>query len=150
MLLAVQTETQWARFCRDVCGHPEWETDPRYASSAERRVNRAGLERSIEEAFAAHPRTEITRRLEAADVPYGDLNDVAGFLAHPQLEARDRWREVESPAGPLRGIVPPLDLEGFAPRMDPVPDVGEHTDQILEELGYDGEAIRGLRAAEAV
>ncbi len=150
VLLAVQTETQWARFCHDVCQRPEWETDPRYASSADRRVNRAALERSIEDAFAAHPRAEITRRLEAADVPYGDLNDVAGFLAHPQLEARERWREVESPAGQLRGIVPPLDLEGFAPRMDPVPDVGEHTDQILRELGYDVETIRGLRAAGAV
>ena len=147
---AVQTEAQWARFCRDVCRHPEWERDPRYATSADRRVNRDVLEAAIEDAFAAHPRAEITRRLEAADIPYGDVHEVAGFLAHPQLAARDRWREVGSPAGPLRAIVPPLGLEGMEPRMDPIPDVGEHTDEVLAELGYDAEAIRRLREAGVV
>ena len=147
---AVQTDTQWRRFCREVAEHPGWETDPRYATSADRRVNRDALERGIEEAFAAHSRAEITRRLEAADIPYGDVHDVAGFVAHPQLEARDRWREVGSPAGPLRAIVPPLDLEGMAPRMGAIPAVGEHTDEILTELGYDATAIADLHTAGAV
>jgi itaconate CoA-transferase len=147
---AVQTADQWARFCRDVCDHPEWERDPRYATSADRRVNRDILEAAIEDAFSAHPRAEITRRLETADIPYGDVNDVAGFLAHPQLEARNRWREIASPAGPLRAIVPPLNLEGMEPLMGAIPAVGEHTDEVLAELGYDGEEIRSLRAAGTV
>ena len=147
---AVQTDGQWARFCRDVCRHPEWESDPRFATSADRRINRGVLEPAIEDAFASYPRSEITRRLEAADIPYGDVNDVAGFVAHPQLEARDRWREVGSPAGPLRAIIPPMDLEGFPPRMDPIPEVGEHTAEILTELGYDASAIQHLREVGAI
>ncbi len=148
--LAVQTDRQWSRFCAEVCGHPEWETDPRFATPAQRRVNREALETAIEEAFAAHPRAEISRRLEAADVPYGDVLEVADFLNHPQLAARDRWREVDSPVGPIKAIVPALDLEGLEPRMDPIPDVGEQTDAILAELGYDLDAIATLRAARAV
>jgi itaconate CoA-transferase len=147
---AVQTERQWHDFCITVAEHPEWETDPRYDTTAGRRIHRAELEAAIEAAFAAHPRAEITRRLQAADIPYGDVLEVADFVNHPQLAARDRWREIASPAGPLQAIIPPMAFAGTEPRMDPIPDVGEHTDQILAELGYDAAAIAALRQAEAV
>jgi itaconate CoA-transferase len=146
----VQTEAQWSAFCRVVCEHPEWEADPRFDSSSNRRINREALETAVEAAFAAHTRVEITRRLEAADIPYGDLNEVGQFLEHPQLAARDRWREVGSPAGPLRAILPPLSLEGFEPPMDPIPEVGEHTDEVLRDIGYDEGRIAELRMARAV
>ncbi|MDQ3693440.1 MAG: CoA transferase [Chloroflexota bacterium] len=147
---AVQTEGQWHRFCVEVAEHPEWEDDPRYATSAARRVHRAELEAAIEAAFAAHPRAETNRRLEAADIPFGDVLEVADFVQHPQLSARNRWREVASPAGPLQAIIPPMDFAGAEPRMDPIPDVGEHTDAILAELGYDAAAIKSLRDSLAV
>ncbi|HKG25501.1 MAG TPA: CaiB/BaiF CoA-transferase family protein [Thermomicrobiales bacterium] len=150
VLLAVQTEAQWASFCRVVCERPEWERDPRFATSSDRRINRYALETAIDEALSAHPRTEITRRLEEADIPYGDLNEVGQFLEHPQLAGRDRWRDVGSPSGPLRAILPPMGLEGFEPRMEAIPDVGQHTDEILRELGYDGAAVTGLRASRAI
>lgn len=143
--LAVQSEDQWERFCSMVCGHPEWEADPRFATSTERRINRRILEPAIEEAFAAHSRSEITRRLEAADIPYGDVRDVAGFIDHPQLRARGRWHPVVTPAGPIEAIAPGFDLEGMTPRMDPVPDHGEHSTEILRELGYDDQTITTLR-----
>jgi itaconate CoA-transferase len=88
--------------------------------------------------------------LEEADIPYGDLNEVGQFIDHPQLAGRDRWREVNSPSGPLKAILPPMGLEGFEPRMDPIPDVGQHTDEVLRELGYDEAAIAELHAARAV
>lgn len=150
VLLAVQTEAQWRAFCRVVCEHPEWEDDPRFATSADRRVHREALEGAIEAALAAHSRAEVTRRLDAADIPYGDLNEIPAFLDHPQLAARDRWREVATPAGPIRSIIPAMDLEGMAPRMEPVPEVGEQTDQVLAELGYGEGEIAHLRAAGAV
>src|SRR5262245_6797138 len=127
VLLAVQTDAQWAGFCRIVCEHPEWERDTRFATSSDRRINRGVLQAAIEDAFSAHPRTEITRRLEEAGIPYGDLNEVGQFLNHPQLTGRDRWRDVESPAGPLKAILPPMGLEGFESRMDAIPSVGQHT-----------------------
>src|SRR5205823_35900 len=77
VLLAVQTEAQWRAFCDIVCGHPEWERDERFTTSALRRINRDALEGMIEEVFAALPRAEVVRRLEAADIPFGSVNEVA-------------------------------------------------------------------------
>ena len=150
VLFAVQTDTQWQAFCETVCGHPEWETDVRFNASAQRRVNRDVLEAMIEGAFSALSRAEIERRLEAADIPFGSVNEVAEFVAHPQLSARGRWRDVASPAGPLRAIVPPIDLEGMEPNMGAIPDVGDHTDAILAGLGYDANAIAELHQRGAV
>jgi formyl-CoA transferase len=150
VLLAVQTEGQWQAFCEKVCEHPEWETDPRFTSAALRRVNRDALETMIEDAFATLTRDEVVQRLEEADIPFGSLNEVAEFVAHPQLTARQRWQEVQTPAGPLRAIIPPLDLEGMPPRMGAIPDVGSHTDEILVELGYEPEEIVNLREQGAV
>ena len=150
VLFAVQTEAQWKSFCEIVCGHPEWETDERFNTSAKRRVNRNVLEAMIEEAFSTLPRGEVERRLDAADIPFGAVKEVAEFVAHPQLSARNRWRDVASPVGPLQAIVPPIDLEGMEPIMGPIPDVGDHTDAILADLGYDPEAIAQLREQGAV
>ena len=146
VLLAVQTEAQWGAFCRVVCQHPEWLEDPSYASSSLRRVNREALEGAIEEAFGDLDRAEITRRLEAADIPHGDLLEVSDFIRHPQLVARGRWQTVQTPAGEIESIVPPLDLEGAPHRMDPVPAPGEQTDEILAEIGFGPEGIAELRA----
>ena len=147
---AVQTEQQWHNFCVAVARHPEWEADPRYATSSQRRINRDVLEAAIEDAFAPSSREEINTRLAAADIPFGDVLEIADFVRHPQLAARDRWREVGSPAGPLHAIVPPMDFGNHPPRMDAIPGVGEQTDAILTELGYDAAAIAALRASEAV
>jgi isochorismate pyruvate lyase len=63
------------------------------------------------------------------------MRTVGQFLEHPQLEARDRWREVSSPVGPLRALVPPATLAGTEPVMKPIPRIGEHTGEILSALG---------------
>ena len=150
VLLAVQTEAQWEAFCRAVCERPEWLADPRYTSSSLRRVNREALEEAIEAAFAGLDRAEVMRRLEAADVPSGDLLEVDEFVQHPQLAERGRWQPVQTPNGEIEAIVPPLDLEGAPHRMDPVPAPGEQTGAILAELGYTLEEIAGLRESGAI
>jgi crotonobetainyl-CoA:carnitine CoA-transferase CaiB-like acyl-CoA transferase len=78
------------------------------------------------------------------------MRTVWGFLNHPQLEARDRWREVGSPVGTLRALLPPATMEGTEPVMAPIPEVGEHTSKILAELGYDDDAVAALRRSAAV
>lgn len=150
VLLAVQTEAQWAAFCTTVCGHPEWVSDERFSTSPSRRVNRNVLESLIEDALSPFDRAEVTRRLEAADIPYGDLNEISQFVEHPQLTGRDRWRKVATPSGPMQALLPPMTLEGFDGRMDAIPAVGEHTDDVLGEIGYSAEEIVHLHKIGAL
>ena len=72
------------------------------------------------------------------------------FWRHPQLAARERWTSVSSPGGPLDALKPPLNISGFEPRMAAVPAVGEHTRDILGELGYERAEIDELAADGAV
>ena len=72
-----------------------------------------------------------------ASVANARMRSIRQFLDHPQLEARDRWREFGSPVGPLRGLLPPAMLDGQEPVMTPIPEVGEHNQKILAELGYE-------------
>ena len=74
------------------------------------------------------------------------MNSVQEFLAHPQLAARDRWRDIDSPAGPLRALMPPVQMDDVEPVMGDVPALGQHTDAILDELGVDA-ATRSPRGA---
>jgi itaconate CoA-transferase len=78
------------------------------------------------------------------------MNTVGEFLDHPQLAARDRWRQVDSPVGPLRALVPPFRLDDQEPVMGPIPALGEHTDAILGELGFDAATIARWREAGIV
>ena len=150
VLLAVQTEAQWSAFCTIVCEHPEWIADERFNSSPNRLVHRVELEAAIESALSASDRPEVTRRLELADIPYGDVNEIEQFVRHPQLEGRNRWREVDSPAGPIRSMLPPMNLEGFESRMEAIPAVGEHTNEILAEIGFDDAGIGRMHETGAV
>jgi crotonobetainyl-CoA:carnitine CoA-transferase CaiB-like acyl-CoA transferase len=147
---AVQTEGQWRGFCQTVCRRPEWIDDPRFATPPLRRANRQALEGEIEEVFAGLDRAELTERLEAADIPYGEYREVAEFVAHPQLAARHRWASFPSPAGPIEMIVPAMDLEGMPHRVGAVPAVGEQTDEVLAELGYFPAEIADLRQHGAI
>jgi crotonobetainyl-CoA:carnitine CoA-transferase CaiB-like acyl-CoA transferase len=88
--------------------------------------------------------------LDAAGVACGRVNHSEELLAHPQLEARDRWRAVDSPVGPIRSLLPPPIATGWSPRMDPIPDVGDHTLQILHDLGRSDAEITALVAARVV
>ena len=65
-----------------------------------------------------------------ASIANARLNTAQEFWDHPQLTARDRWRDIDSPAGPLRALLPPATMQGVEPRMDPVPAVGQHTRSI--------------------
>lgn len=128
--LAVQNERQWTALCERVLERPELAADPRFATNEMRSADRAALAAVVEEAFATSARREIEAKLEAADVPFASLNDVAGLVAHPQLARR--WAEVGSPGGAVRALRPPF---GFEARMGPVPALDEHGDEIRRELG---------------
>jgi itaconate CoA-transferase len=62
------------------------------------------------------------------------------------LAAREKWQQIDSPVGPLRALMPPFGFDDVQPRMGPIPALGEHTDKILTELGFDHETIARWRS----
>lgn len=146
MLLSVQNDREWRRLAEQVLERPELADDPAFATNAARTLGRERTDAVVAGALAALDADEAIRRLEAAGIACARLNSVAQVAAHPQLAARDRWREIGSPAGPLRALLPPIGLPDGAPaRMGAVPALGEHTDALLRALGMTGAQITALR-----
>lgn len=145
VMLGLQNEREWQLFCEQVLLQPELAADPRFSANFKRSANRGVLRDLIVEAFAQLKTEEVIARLERAQIANAQVNDMAAVWAHPQLRDRDRWREVGSPAGPLPALLPPASNSAFDPRMEPVPGLGEHTEAVLQELGYDAAALDALR-----
>ena len=145
VLLAVQTDREWRRLCAHVLASPALADDPRFESNELRVANRIELESLIDAHFGKHTRDQVIALLEAADIPTGAMNDVAGVAEHPQLAARGRWRAVDSPGGQFSALLPPHNLAGAPPRMRAVPALGEHTREILAELESRKSATRPAR-----
>jgi crotonobetainyl-CoA:carnitine CoA-transferase CaiB-like acyl-CoA transferase len=133
--LAVQNDGQWRRLCEVVLRRPELADDPRFRTNELRLKHRAELEPLIESLFADDTRASVEARLEQADVPFGTVNQLSDVLEHPQLAARQRWFEIASPVGPLQAFHHPMNITGLPRPAGAVPQLGEHTQQVLDELG---------------
>ena len=150
VMLGLQNEREWASFCAQVLQKPELATDARFSSNSKRTAARAELRKIIADTFAALGSEQVIERLDRAQIANARMNDMHDVWEHPQLRARKRWVSVDTPAGLVPALLPPGMPTNFAPRMDPVPGLGQHTDAILRELGYDADAIETLRADAAV
>jgi itaconate CoA-transferase len=150
VMLGLQNEREWAVFCDKVLEQPDLKTDPRFSSGPRRSMARKELYLIIAEAFSKWTAEKIVRRLDDAQIGNARMNDMHEVWDHAQLRARGRWTDVDTPAGKIKAMLPPGMPESFEPRMDPIPAVGQHTEAILGELGYDRPAIAGLRAGGVI
>ncbi len=150
--VGVGSESLWGKFVAAL-GREDLARDPRYASNKDRVANRSTLVPSIEATLRTKPRAHWLEKLEAAGIPVGPILDVPAALGIARSEGRGMIATVEhEEAGPLDMVGNAVKLEsvGFAPRYAAPPRVGEHTDQVLRELGYSQAAIGELRAAGAL
>jgi crotonobetainyl-CoA:carnitine CoA-transferase CaiB-like acyl-CoA transferase len=144
VFLSIQNEREFERFCDSVLGDRGLARDPRFSSGPARMQNRAAMHAEIAKVFSGLTAAQVIGKLEQAGIANARLNSMQEFWDHPQLAARGRWCEVGSPGGPLRAAKPPFNLDGFEPRMDPVPAVGAHGQAILSELGFSPAEVRKL------
>lgn len=143
--LGIQNQREWVKFCDLVLGQPELAVDARYATNADRVAHRSELHQSIAAVFADLPAARILDRLVTAGIAYGRRNSVREFLDHPQLNERNRWAKIGSPIGPLLALRPPVLTDNADPVMGDIPELGQHNQSILEELGFDADVIAAWR-----
>jgi crotonobetainyl-CoA:carnitine CoA-transferase CaiB-like acyl-CoA transferase len=150
VMLGLQNEREWKLFCERVLQDEALATDARFDSNAHRNEHRGALKALILTSFASLTTAQVLARLDDAQIANARMNSMADVWAHPQLQARERWRQVDTPAGEVAALLPPGRISSFDYRMDPVPDVGQHTQAILRALGQSDAEIAALAEAGAI
>ena len=146
IIIAIGNDRQFARLA-EICGHPEWAGEERFASNGARVANRDEMVRLVSEAIAARPAAQWLDQLEKAGIPAGPINRISQALGDVQAQHRQMVRSV---AGfPLIGS--PVRLDGARADSDlPPPALGEHSDEVLAGIGLRRDEIDRLRAAKIV
>jgi len=131
VLISIQNEREWARFCDRVLGEPDLANAETFASNNARVANRAAVDLRVGAALVRLSRDEAAARLKAAGTAYGFVNTLADLATHPALVRA----EVETSAGPARIVAPPVLIDGEVRALGRVPDIGEHSARIRREFG---------------
>ena len=150
IMVGLQNEREWQVFCNDVLEQPELENDERFATNTLRSTNREQLKQIIQQKFALLSADQLVSKLDRARIACANVNDMAAVWDHPQLHALQRVVEIDTPNGPVKSFRSPGNNNTYQHQSAAVPDVGEHSDSILSELGFEDNDIVQLRAEEII
>ena len=150
-MIAVGNDRQFARLA-ELCGHPEWASDDRFATNSARVAHRAELAALVADCIRRRTAGEWFDALEAAGIPAGPINRVSEALAEVQAQHRQMVRLMSGGAlGEVPVVGSPVRIDGERADSElPPPALGEHSREVLAELGLDGEAIDALAAKGVV
>ena len=146
IIIAGGTDRIWTRLCDAIGIPPEVRDDPRYATNPQRNVHRPAVQALVTERLKTQPKEVWLERLRAADVPCGPIYLLDEALAEPQVLAREFIVELEHPvAGLVRSLgFPPHLRDGAVSYRLPPPTLGQHTSEVLAELGFAADQIAEL------
>jgi formyl-CoA transferase/CoA:oxalate CoA-transferase len=143
--IGVTNQKQWAAFCEEL-GLQEVMSDPRFCSTDARLTHYEQLKPILDEALRGLTRSEVLKRMVAAEIPAGPINSVAEILEDPQMDAREMIRELAHPEyGPIRVLGIPIKMSGTPGIVEGAPAYfGEHNRAVLKMLGYSDDEIEKL------
>ena len=150
IIFGMQNEREWVGFCANVLHQPDLAIDPRFATNTLRQTNFEAITAIIEDLFTTMTSAEVAALLDKHGIANGRLNDPLATWNHEQFAARDKWREIQTENGPARAMLPPFEFTDYEAPMGNVPAVGQHTGEILGELGYTPSQIAAMRAEGAL
>ena len=130
LLISIQNEREWLRLCVEVLDQPDMPQNPNFDSNVKRVQNRVELDAIINDVFAQHSIETIVKKLQAAQIAFGRLNDMDDFTKHPQ----NRFIAVRTSAGDVQLLSPGAIVNGVMPRLGAIPDLGQHSDAIRKEF----------------
>ena len=158
MLLAIGNDGQFARFC-DAAGQPDWASDPRFASNTLRVQHRDALIPAMQALTRTRTTAQWIALLETKAVPCGPINDIGQAFADAQVKARGLVvnqplalvAKAQCATESIATVASPMRLGATPPVLNrPPPMLGEHTTEVLGELGLDATAIAAMREAGVV
>ncbi len=139
ILIAIQNQREYLRFCNQVLEMPELSDDPRFHDNPSRCENRQALKAIIDERFASMKRDALVACLRENKIAFGEVNDVAGLSVHPALERV----AVDTAGGSVNMVSPPASVSGEDHALRPVPTLGEHSETIRAEFDKYGRGYSG-------
>ncbi|MEO7540493.1 MAG: CaiB/BaiF CoA-transferase family protein [Sphingomicrobium sp.] len=146
IIIAVGNDRQFARLA-EICGQPEWVDDPRFASNGARVANRGEIVGRVADCIAGKPAAEWLAKLDAAGIPAGPINRVSQALADVQAQHRGMVRTLSG----VQMVGSPVRIDGGRADSElPPPGLGEHTAEVLGELGVSADEVDRLRAGGVI
>jgi formyl-CoA transferase len=130
VLISIQNDREWRVLAADVMDDPALAADPKFAKLVDRVKHRAETDGKVAAHFATMDVATLSKKLDAADIAFARVNDVAGLIAHPHL----RRIEVDTPHGPV-SYPAPAPIRDQARSYGRIPALGEHTEKVRREFG---------------
>lgn len=130
IVIAIQNDREWRRFCKQVLRQPALADDPAFACNVARVENRPALDEIVRHALSTLDRDAAARLLDAAGIACAKVNSVADLSGHASL----RRASVDTPAGPVDLVAPPARIDGRAPILRPVPALDQHGEALRREF----------------
>ena len=150
LMIGLQNEREWAKFCDIVLENPQLIDVDRFSTNTDRSMNRGELRDLIQSIFTNQSTDELIIKLKTADIAYANVNDMDKVWNHEQLKKLNRLVVTDTPGGEVSTFLPPTNNSEFDPVISPVPALGEHSQKILDELGFTKHEIQMFQNSKVV
>jgi crotonobetainyl-CoA:carnitine CoA-transferase CaiB-like acyl-CoA transferase len=131
ILIAIQNEREWAIFCERVLGDASLASDPRFDRNTARVANRQAVDELVQRHIGTRTVAALCALLDDARIAYGRVSTMGELITHRSVTTAN----VETPAGPVELMAPPVSVDGVRPHLGPVPALGQHTEALRREFG---------------